>query len=312
MIGLPTEEDADVRSIVEDGKRMLGIGRGLTHGGKAEVTVSVSSHVPKPHTPLQWCAQDLIDEIRRKQTICGTPRRATRASGSSTTTAASRSSRACSRAVIAASPMSSRARGARARASTAGTSASTSSRWQDALAAHLVDVPAYLGTRPISARLPWDHIDVGLEDGFLLAEYRKAVKGRASPPCGKVAGMLIHHTNLEEAAPDRRKLVCYDCGVACDLTKMRAERLVALRTLGAEARPVARAPVVGEGDVDVSERGGGSPAEVADATSRRESDRNERVRLNGHHGAGAPYTTYRMRFAKVGRAAFLDASISCG
>jgi hypothetical protein len=29
------------------------------------------------------------------------------------------------------------------------------------------------------------------------------------------------------------------------------------------------------------------------------------VRLNGHHGAGAPYSTYRIRFAKVGRAAFL-------
>ena len=53
------------------------------------------------------------------------------------------------------------------------------SRWQVALAAHGVDVPAYLGTRPITARLPWDHIDVGLEDGFLLAEYRKAVKGKA-------------------------------------------------------------------------------------------------------------------------------------
>ena len=73
----------------------------------------------------------------------------------------------------------------------------------------------------MTARLPWDHIDVGLEDGFLLGEYRKALKGRASPPCGKVAGMLIHHTNLADAEPDRRKLVCYDCGVACDLSKMR-------------------------------------------------------------------------------------------
>src|SRR6185436_10876956 len=100
-------------------------------------------------------------------------------------------------------------------------------------------------TRPVTARLPWDHIDVGLEDGFLLGEYRKAVKGRASPPCGKVAGMLIHHTNLAEAEPDR---------------------LVALRTLGAEQRPerpaaLGAATLDGPGLVDVSERGGGSPAE---------------------------------------------------
>src|SRR5581483_5402623 len=33
----------------------------------ADVTVSVSSHVPKPHTPFQWCAMDSMDEIRRKQ-----------------------------------------------------------------------------------------------------------------------------------------------------------------------------------------------------------------------------------------------------
>jgi hypothetical protein len=60
------------------------------------------------------------------------------------------------------------------------------------------------------------------------------------------------------------------------------------------------------GDVatlDVSERGGGSPAELD--PNKRETERAERVRLNGHHGAGLAYTTYRLRFAKVGRAAFL-------
>jgi radical SAM-linked protein len=166
----------------------------------------------------------------------------------------------------------------------------------------------------VTARLPWDHIDVGLEDGFLLGEYRKALKGRASPPCGKVAGMLIHHTNLADAEPDRRKLVCYDCGVACDLSKMRDDRLVALRALGAE-RAVPRAGEIAAADaalpplVDVSERGGGSPAERGDGTRPlsidRETERAERVRLNGHHGVGAPYSTYRIRFAKLGRAAFL-------
>jgi radical SAM-linked protein len=69
----------------------------------------------------------------------------------------------------------------------------------------------------------------------LLREYRQALKDRLSPPCGKVAGAFIHHTNLEDAGADGRKLVCYDCGVACDLSGMREERLVFLRRLGAEA-----------------------------------------------------------------------------
>src|SRR5689334_21454440 len=69
MIGLPTEEDDDVRGIVETGERMLHVGRGLLKGKRAEVTVSVSSHVPKPHTPFQWAAQDSLEEIRLKQGI---------------------------------------------------------------------------------------------------------------------------------------------------------------------------------------------------------------------------------------------------
>jgi radical SAM family uncharacterized protein len=68
MIGLPTEEDIDVQGVVETGQRMLGVGRSYL-GKRAEVTVSVSSHVPKPHTPFQWCAQDSHDEILRKQCI---------------------------------------------------------------------------------------------------------------------------------------------------------------------------------------------------------------------------------------------------
>src|SRR5262249_48394916 len=89
--------------------------------------------------------------------------------------------------------------------------------------------------------LPWDHIDVGLEDGFLLSEYRKALKNRLSPPCGKVRGQLIHHNNLEAARAEPGKLVCYDCGVACDLSRMREERLEYLETLGAE-RPLPPSP----------------------------------------------------------------------
>jgi radical SAM family uncharacterized protein len=385
MVGLPTETDDDVRGIVETGWRMLEVGRGVA-GHRAEVTVSVSSHVPKPHTPLQWCAQDAESEIRRKQAIL---RHAAGPGGRSGRDTGLRLKHHHSGISFIEGIL---ARGDRRLADVIETVWRAGARfdgwdeifelerWEAALAAHRVDVETYLDTRPVTARLPWDHIDVGLEDGFLLSEYRKAVKGRASPPCGKVAGMLIHHTNLGDAEPDRRKLVCYDCGVACDLSKMREDRLIALRTLGAVQPPPARDPgaLALAADarelVDVSERGGGSPAERSDrpsrgggrrggkrdatrgdangpaprsreaataerpevdvegprdatrgeangpaqsvdpvglaspaqrGESRLETDRAERVRLNGHHGAGVPYSTYRIRFAKVGRAAFL-------
>jgi radical SAM family uncharacterized protein len=282
MIGLPTEEDDDVRGIVETGQRMLAIGRGLA-GNRAEVTVSVSSHVPKPHTPLQWCAQDPLGEIQRKQGILRATVRDRNLrlkyhhSGISFVEGVlARGDRRLADVIEAVWRDGARFDGWE--------EAFDVERWTRAFERFGVDVAAYTGTRPITARLPWDHIDVGLEDGFLLSEYRKAVKGRASPPCGKVAGMLIHHTNLEDAVPDQRRLVCYDCGVACDLTKMRDDRLIALRALRAEKS---------------------SSTSTSTSTSTRETERAERVRLAGHVGAGAPYSTYRIRFAKVGRAAFL-------
>jgi radical SAM-linked protein len=114
--------------------------------------------------------------------------------------------------------------------------------WADAFEACGVDPSIFLGTIPLTARLPWDHVDVGLEEGFLAREYRKALSNRLSPPCGKAAGMFVHHTSASAAEADPRRLVCYDCGVACDMTEMREERLVFLRQLGAEAPPPPREP----------------------------------------------------------------------
>jgi radical SAM-linked protein len=88
--------------------------------------------------------------------------------------------------------------------------------------------------------LPWDHFDIGLEQGFLAREYQKALKNRLSPPCGKAAGMFIHHTNVADASSDQRRLVCYDCGVACDMSRMREERITFLRDMGAIEPPQLR------------------------------------------------------------------------
>ena len=67
MIGLPTETDEDVAGIAQTGGRLKRLGREIRKD--ADVTVSVSSHVPKPHTPFQWCAMDSIAELVRKQKL---------------------------------------------------------------------------------------------------------------------------------------------------------------------------------------------------------------------------------------------------
>jgi radical SAM-linked protein len=90
--------------------------------------------------------------------------------------------------------------------------------------------------------------------------------------------MFVHHTNLAEAEGDHRKLVCYDCGVACDLTAMRGERLVALRKLGAETPRAAPPPR------EARPRGVKAPASFEQGEARR----------------------YRFVYTKLGASAFLS------
>merc|ERR1711916_194667 len=68
ILGLPTEEDEDVLGIVETGYRAMRVGRAKM-GNRAKVTANVSTHVPKPHTPFQWCAMDSHSEVQRKQAM---------------------------------------------------------------------------------------------------------------------------------------------------------------------------------------------------------------------------------------------------
>src|SRR5690554_4659309 len=58
MIGLPTETMADIEGIANLAHTVLQIGKKHRTSRKLpEVTISVSSFVPKPHTPFQWQAQ---------------------------------------------------------------------------------------------------------------------------------------------------------------------------------------------------------------------------------------------------------------
>jgi radical SAM-linked protein len=90
--------------------------------------------------------------------------------------------------------------------------------------------------------------------------------------------MFVHHTNLEDHASDRRKLVCYDCGVACDLEHMRSERADFLVKLGAKQRPVVQASVE-------------QPARASKPRPPERPDQGQALRV-------------RLAYRKLGRAAF--------
>lgn len=68
MIGLPTETKEDLDGIVDLAKQVLAWGREFRSSHRRpEVTVSVASFVPKPHTPFQWMGQDSMEVLREKQ-----------------------------------------------------------------------------------------------------------------------------------------------------------------------------------------------------------------------------------------------------
>jgi radical SAM-linked protein len=72
-----------------------------------------------------------------------------------------------------------------------------------------------------------------LEDRFLQSDYKRAMRNKLSPPCGKPAGAQVHPADLQTHDADTRRLVCYHCGVACDMKAMRDERREFLEKLGA-------------------------------------------------------------------------------
>jgi radical SAM family uncharacterized protein/radical SAM-linked protein len=236
MIGLPTEEEQDVRAIARVGGRTRAIGkrkrRELGLGGSPTVMVSVSTHVPKPHTPFQWCAMDPRDTVLQKQGWLEEEARACHVDLRLHDCATSWLEGAFARGDRALGAVLEQAYRHGARFDS-WEDQRKFGLWEAAFDAAGVDPARYLGTIPVTARLPWDHIDVGLEDGFLRREYRKALKNRLSPPCGKVAGTFVHASSLAQADAETKPLVCYDCGIGCDLSAMRSRRRAYLNVLSA-------------------------------------------------------------------------------
>lgn len=226
MIGLPTEEDQDVLGIVETGKKARDVA--TKEGVKnPEVTVSVSSFVPKPHTPFQWAPMITLSEIERKQEMIFKASRQAKVKFrkhfskiSYFEGIVSRGDRRVAQIIYDAWSQGARFDG--------WDELFNYDLWVACLEKSKINPAVFLGTIRLDGGLPWDHIDVGLKERFLLNEWKRAVKDRLSPPCGKPNKEIVHYNNLEKLerahGEEKKKLVCYHCGIACDLEGMVDER----------------------------------------------------------------------------------------
>lgn len=190
MMGLPGETDDDIRAIAELADRTYELAREIVPKGQRggiSVSVSVSVFIPKAATPFQWCAQTPDEEVKRRQQLLirSVRNRAVRvhyhdADTSLIEAVLSRGGRDLSGVI-----MGAWRRGARF---DAWTEQFDLARWEDAAREEGIDLRAVAQTPfELEARLPWEHVSPGVSRGFLLREWRRAMKAETTPDCTRTS-----------------------------------------------------------------------------------------------------------------------------
>ena len=177
MIGLPTETMEDVEAIVELTRKIV-----RPFPGKG-VTVSVSSFVPKPHTPFQWAAQDSPDLLHEKQELLreklrrvkGTRFKYHQIEMSLLEALIARGDRRIGNVIEEAWRLGQRFDG--------WTEQFKADRWKEAIQRAGINPNLYTGAIPLDEPLPWDHIGTVLTKEELKREWGKAHSGIPTLSC---------------------------------------------------------------------------------------------------------------------------------
>jgi radical SAM family uncharacterized protein len=182
MVGLPTETVEDVESIVTLVEKVRAEGKKAS-GKKPMIRVSVSTFVPKPHTPFQWSAQENEASLKTKHEILqqGLIRKGIRLSWhdprvSLLEAAMSRGDRRLGKVIHRAW-----LKGCRF---DAWTEHYNHDKWLQAFTDSGLEPELYAcRERPPDETLPWSHIDTGVTDDFLKKEFQRAGVGQDTPDC---------------------------------------------------------------------------------------------------------------------------------
>ena len=201
MIGLPTETEEDIDGIVKLCDR---IRRELGFSGKSrkKFTVSVSTFVPKPHTPFQWASQlspdktrERLDRLRnelkrRKIQMKWQDPRLSLLEG-----AFSRGDRRLADVLLKARELGCRFDG--------WSDQFDFEKWVEAFEKCGLPLEDYAGRAwSTDEVLPWSRIDTGVSGEYLKKEYELAMSGERTPDC--------------------RNAACLGCGV-CDHEEIRMD-----------------------------------------------------------------------------------------
>ncbi|KIH98146.1 Fe-S oxidoreductase [Streptomonospora alba] len=205
MCGLPTEGDEDVLAIADLAKEVIRAGREVSGRSDIRCTVSIGGFVPKPQTPFQWAGQtpyELVDaRLHKLKAELRSDRRYGKAIGlryhegqpSIIEGLLSRGDRRVGRVIEEVWRAGGRFDGWSEHFSY--------ERWAEGAAKALADETVDMDWFTVRERaedevLPWDHLDAGLDRGWLWQDWQDALHGEESVE-----------------VDDCRWNPCYDCGV---------------------------------------------------------------------------------------------------
>ena len=172
MIGLPTETNEDIEAIVGLAERTQAHMEKV--GCKGRLTLSINPFIPKPFTPFQWMAMDNQKAVEKKlQYIKKALQKNRRIE------------------VLVESPKEAYIQGVLARgdrrlgaviAACAADRGSKSFKSEMKAAGLDMDNMNYR-ERSFDEFLPWSHLDMGMQEGYLEMEWKRSIDEADTPPC---------------------------------------------------------------------------------------------------------------------------------
>jgi len=182
MIGLPTETFADLDGIVRIAHNLLALGKKVSKR-HVHLNITVSTFVPKPHTPFQWFGQATREDIRVKHAYLenGLKRKGISLKPhdpdmSLLEGALARGDRNIGRVIVEAGRRGCRFDG--------WTECFSFRTWQETFKACEMDPASYAyRTFGLDDALPWDHVKCGVTREFLKREYMRAAAAEITGNC---------------------------------------------------------------------------------------------------------------------------------
>lgn len=186
MLGLPTETLEDVAGIIHLAEKVLFEFFNMENRPKGkgiQITVSVSSFVPKPHTPFQWVAQDTRDMLVEKQKVLldtvNSKKIKIKYHESKTSVLEGMFARGDRR--LGALLLKAWQKGCKF---DSWDEQFNYENWLEAIEECGLSMSFYANrVRPLDEVLPWSHIDFGVSQEFFVREYKKAIEGVTTPNC---------------------------------------------------------------------------------------------------------------------------------